>query len=131
MRYLGKGWITSICMSMFSAVFTALLFSAVALIYQRILNSVWGIFCLILGFLHFWVPSQIHSLILSFSNFLFYEVKKLLFNCITTKLHFQYFVELLCCKHVICELKFTRIVVFHLGCLDDFLGCVEYSEIIH
>lgn len=41
---------------------------------------------------------------LSFSSFIFYEVQKLLFNCITTKLHFQYFVEVVHYKCVICEL---------------------------
>lgn len=76
---------------MFSAIFTALLFSAVALIYQTILNSLWGIFYLVLGFLNFWVFFQIHSLVLSFSDFVFYEAQKLLFSCITKKATFSVF----------------------------------------
>lgn len=66
---------------------------------------------------------------LSFSSFIFYEVQKLLLNCITTKLHFQYFVEVLHYKCVICELIHLN-SGFSSG-VPDFLGYMEYLERIH
>lgn len=130
---LSREWIHPSTQALFSGVFTVLLFTSVALFYQIILNYVWGFFYLVLDFLQVgcWFFFQIHSLILSFSNFIFYEAEKLLlFNFITTKLHFQYF-----CRDTVLQVynlgtQMYSNTVFWSG-VPGFLGSVECLEIIH